>query len=62
MGKILTRKDVCQRLRIPFYKVQYIFDSGKIRDVARTTTGNRIYTEEDIKRIKEVLFGISVKG
>ncbi len=61
MGKILTSKDVCQRLRIPFYKLQYLFDSGKIRDVDRISTGDRIYTEADIRRIQEVLFGVTTK-
>ncbi len=62
MGKILTSKDVCQRLGIPFYKLQYLFDSGKIRDVDRTTTGHRLYTEGDIRRIQEALFGITARG
>ncbi len=61
MEKILTSKDVCRRLGIPFYKLQYLFDSGKIRDVDRISTGDRVYTEEDIKRIKEVLFGMLAK-
>ncbi len=61
MGKILTSKDVCQRLGIPFYKLQYLFDSGKIRDVDRISTGDRIYTEDDIKRIQKALFEVGVK-
>lgn len=61
MGKILTSKDVCQRLKIPFYKLQYLFDSGKIRDVDRISTGDRVYTEVDILRIKEALFEMMAK-
>ncbi len=58
MGKILTSKDVCRRLGIPFYKLQYLFDSKKVRDVSRTTTGDRIYTEEDIHQIRKALFEV----
>ncbi len=58
MEKVFTSKDVCRQLKIPFYRLQYLFDSGKLRDVSRTTTGDRIYTDEDIKIIKEALFEV----
>ena len=61
MGRILTSKDICRELKIPFYKLQYLFDTGKIRDVERTSSGRRIYSEEDIKVIKEALFEVSAK-
>ncbi len=61
MEKIFTSKDVCTILNIPFYKLQYLFDSGKIRDVSRTTTGDRLYTEEDIQRIRKALFEVMTK-
>lgn len=61
MEKIFTSKDVCQKFKIPFYKLQYLFDSGKIKDVTRTTTGDRIYSEDDIKRIRRVLFEVMAK-
>ncbi len=56
MERVLTSKDVCRELKIPFYKLQYLFDAGKVRDVQRTSSGKRIYTEGDIKVIREVLF------
>lgn len=56
MNKILTTRDVCIRLQIPRYKLQYLFDARKITDVARTTTGDRVYTELDIIRIRHALF------
>lgn len=61
MENIFTSKDVCRELKIPFYKLQYLFDSGRVRDVSRTSTGNRVYTENDIKRIRELLFEVSAK-
>ncbi len=61
MEKIFTSKDVCRQLKIPFYRLQYLFDSGKVRDVSRTTTGDRIYTEEDIQRIRRALFQVMTK-
>ncbi len=59
MPKILTSKDVCRELKIPFYKLQYLFDTGKLREVKRTSSGRRIYTGGDIKIIKEALWEIS---
>ena len=61
MGRVLTSKDVCRELRIPFYKLQYLFDTGKVRDVQRTSSGKRIYSEEDIKVIREALFEVMAK-
>ena len=61
MGKVLTSKDICVELNIPFYKLQYLFDAGKIRDVSRTSSGKRVYTEEDIKEIKQALFELGEK-
>ena len=61
MGRILTSKDVCRELRIPFYKLQYLFDTGKIQDVERTSSGKRVYTEGDIKVIREALFEVMAK-
>ncbi len=58
MEKVFTSKDVCRELKIPFYKLQYLFDSGRVRDVYRNSTGNRIYTEDDVKVIKKALFDL----
>ncbi len=61
MGKVLTSKDICIELKIPFYRLQYLFDTGKVRDVQRTSSGKRVYSEEDIKVIREALFEVSTK-
>lgn len=61
MGRVLTSKDICQELKIPFYKLQYLFDTGKVRDVQRTSSGRRTYTREDIKVIREALFEVMAK-
>ncbi len=61
VGTVLTSKDICQELKIPFYKLQYLFDTGKIRDVERTSSGKRIYTGNDIKVIREALFEVMAK-
>ncbi len=58
MGSVLTSKDVCRELKINFYKLQYLFDTRKIQDVQRTSSGKRVYSEEDIKVIKEALFEV----
>jgi hypothetical protein len=61
VGRTLTSKDVCRELNIPFYKLQYLFDTGKISDVQRTSSGKRIYDKEDIKVIREALFEVMAK-
>ncbi len=61
MTKVLTSKDICRELKIPFYRLQYLFDTGKIKDVERTSSGKRIYAEGDIKVIREALFEVSAK-
>jgi DNA-binding transcriptional MerR regulator len=61
MTIVFTSKDICKKLKIPFYKLQYLFDTGKIQDVQRTSSGKRIYTEGDIKAIGDVLFEVMAK-
>ena len=61
MRRVITSKDICRELKIPFYRLQYLFDTGKVRDVQRTSSGKRIYTEGDIKVIGEALFEVMTK-
>ncbi len=61
MGMVLTSKDICRELKIPFYKLQYLFDTGKVQDVQRTSSGKRVYTKEDIGVIREALFEVMAK-
>ena len=61
MGRVLTSKDICRELKIPFYKLQYLFDTGKIRDVQRTSSGKRIYPTGDIIVIREALLEVMAK-
>jgi DNA-binding transcriptional MerR regulator len=58
MAAVLTSKDVCKKLGVPFYKLQYLFDTGKVRDVERTSSGKRIYKETDINIIREAIFNM----
>ncbi len=61
MGRVLTSKDICRELNIPFCKLQYLFDTRKVRDVQRTSSGKRIYTEMDIKAIRAALCEVAAK-
>ncbi len=61
MTTVLTSKDVCKELGVPFYRLQYLFDAGKVRDVQRTSSGRRVYTKEDIKLVREALFEVMTK-
>ncbi|MCP4254143.1 MAG: MerR family transcriptional regulator [Candidatus Scalindua sp.] len=56
MGRVLTSRDICRELGILPYKLQYMFNTGKIREVERTSSGWRVYTKNDVKAIKKALF------
>ncbi len=54
--EIFTTKDICDIFKIPRHKLQYLFDARKISGIKKTGTGLRLYTKQDINRIREVLF------
>ncbi|MGR3318777.1 MAG: hypothetical protein ACUZ8O_09895 [Candidatus Anammoxibacter sp.] len=63
MEKLLNSSDVCQRLNIPNYKLDYLFKSRKLKKENFNTLGNRqlVFNEGDLDKIKEALFGINSK-
>lgn len=49
-----TSGQVCRELKIPFYRLDYLLRNGFAEEPKRVGF-RRIFTEEDIKRLKEVL-------
>lgn len=62
-GKLLTVSEVLRLLDIPRYRLNYLFDSRKLRseDFLTLPNGHRIFRESDLEKIKEVLWETGVK-
>ncbi len=53
--KLLTQKEASKQLGIPYYRLEYLHKTGQILEVKKTSSGIRIYEEEDVNRIKKIL-------
>ena len=53
--KIYTSGEVARLLGIPFNKLLYLENTGKIDPAKRTGTYKRYYTKEDLEMLKEQL-------
>jgi DNA-binding transcriptional MerR regulator len=52
---ILTTKDVLERFQIPYHRLAYLFASRRLRQVKKSSSGGRLYTERDVERIRAAL-------
>ncbi len=61
--KLYTTSEVLELLRIPNYRLDYLFKSRRLnnRDFLSMGNGRKLFRESDIARIKEALFEISNK-
>jgi hypothetical protein len=53
--EIFTAKDICKKFNLPYWRLEYLFRSGNISEVNRTTSNNRIFFKSDVKEIKDYL-------
>jgi len=53
--KIYNLGEAARILKIPFYSLQYREKVGKIPEARRSSSGHRIYTEEDLMDLKSIL-------
>ena len=53
--RLYTQKEVIKRLKIPFYRLEYLHKTGQIPEAKRTSSGMRVYTDYDIDEIGEIL-------
>jgi DNA-binding transcriptional MerR regulator len=61
--KLLSTSEVLRVLDIAKHKLDYLFESRKLRreDFTTLDNGHRIYRESDLNRIKQVLFEVATK-
>ncbi len=56
-----TAGRLCKELGIRYYRLDYLIRSGHVPEPKRTDSGQRVFEDEDVKRIKEALFEVSAK-
>jgi DNA-binding transcriptional MerR regulator len=56
-GAILkTAGKLCKELGIRYYRLDYLIRNGFVSEPRRLDSGQRVFDEQDVKKIKEVLF------
>ncbi len=56
-----TAGQLCRELGIRYYRLDYLIRSGYVPEPKRLESGQRVFEDEDVKRIKEALFGVAAK-
>lgn len=56
--KIFTAGEVAKQLGIPYYTLDYLERVGKIPAARRTGTNQRIYSKDDVERIRRILISM----
>ena len=58
--KLFTTSEVLELLKLPAYRLDYLFKSRKLnsRDFINMGNGRKLFRESDIARIKEALFQV----
>ena len=61
--KLFTMSQVVQILNIPKYRINYLFDSRKLKaeEFLKLPNGERVYRESDLEKIKRALFEVQAK-
>jgi DNA-binding transcriptional MerR regulator len=50
-----TAKEVCKELGIRYYKLDYMIRNGLVPEPRVLANNHRVFTNEDIKRIREAI-------
>ncbi len=61
--KLFTTSEVLEILRLPNYKLDYLFKSRKLHsnDFISMGNGRKLFRESDLAKIKEVIFQVENK-
>ena len=61
--KLLSTSEVLRKLNIAKHKLDYLFESRKLKreDFTTLDNGHRIYRESDLQKIRQVLFEVMAK-
>ena len=51
-----TAGQLCKELGIRYYRLDYLIRNGHVPEPKRLNSGQRVFTEQEVKVIKEVLF------
>ncbi len=51
-----TAGQLCRELGIRYYRLDYLIRSGYVPEPKRLDSGQRVFEDEDVRKIKEVLF------
>ncbi len=56
--KLFTTSEILELLRLPAYRLDYLFKSRKLnsRDFINMGNGRKLFRESDIAKIKQLLF------
>ena len=54
-----TAGQLCRELNIRYYKLDYLIRSGYVPEPKRLDSGQRVFEEQDVRKIKEKLFEMS---
>ncbi len=51
-----TAGQLCRELGVKYYRLDYLIRNGLVSEPKRLDSGQRVFDEQDEKKIKEVLF------
>ncbi len=51
-----TAGQLCRELKIKYHCLDYLIRSGYVPEPKRLDSGQRVFEEQDVRKIKEVLF------
>ncbi len=53
---MMTSGELCKKLNIRYCRLDYLIRSGYIEEPKRLASGQRVFTDEEVKKIKEIIF------
>ena len=56
-----TAGKLCKELGIRYYRLDYLIRSGYVPKPKRLDSGQRVFEDEDVRKIKEALFEVMSK-
>ncbi len=51
-----TAGQLCKELGIRYYRLDYLIRNGHVSEPRKLDSGQRVFTEQEVKVIKDVLF------
>lgn len=51
-----TAGQLCRELGIKYYRLDYLIRNGYVQEPKRLASGQRVFEDENVEKIKEILF------